>query len=95
MRPWSGWQQLEIVHPATTTFHVSFIGETDEGSLVAELAIVPVGHGVVAFLRCGVVGCELSAQGDRAKADLAGDLRELRKLDLSGSSYFAGLSFSF
>lgn len=31
LRPWSGWQHMEIVHPATSTFAVSFIGETDDG----------------------------------------------------------------
>lgn len=29
---WSGWQHLELTRPATSTFQVSFIGETDDGS---------------------------------------------------------------
>lgn len=30
--PWSGWQHLEVIHPATSTFAVSFIGETEDGT---------------------------------------------------------------
>jgi hypothetical protein len=29
---WSGWQHLELTHPATSTFQVSFVGETDDGN---------------------------------------------------------------
>jgi hypothetical protein len=29
---WSGWQHLELTHPATSTFQVSFVGETDDGT---------------------------------------------------------------
>ena len=29
---WSGWQHLEVVHPATSTFQLSFVGETDDGT---------------------------------------------------------------
>jgi hypothetical protein len=31
LRAWSGWQHLELIHPATSTFVVSFVAETEEG----------------------------------------------------------------
>ena len=32
LRNWSGWQHIEITHSATSTFAVSFYGETDNGT---------------------------------------------------------------
>lgn len=31
LRPWSGWQHLELIHPATSSFEVRFVAETDDG----------------------------------------------------------------
>ena len=31
LKTWSGWQNLELIIPATSTFQVNFIGETDDG----------------------------------------------------------------
>ena len=32
LRNWSGWQHLDLTVPATSTFQVRFVGETDDGS---------------------------------------------------------------
>jgi len=32
LRNWSGWQHLDLVVPATTSFQVRFVGETDDGT---------------------------------------------------------------
>ncbi|MEE8523969.1 MAG: Ig domain-containing protein, partial [Thermoanaerobaculia bacterium] len=32
LKSWSGWQHLRLTLPATSTFQVSFVGETDDGS---------------------------------------------------------------
>ena len=32
LRTWSGWQHIDLTVPATSTFAVSFVGETDDGT---------------------------------------------------------------